>query len=283
MGNLVRLIAEWLSRLPRALAGRSGGTVTKNDVVEQARLLLDSCREELDSLRIDTDDDKQVLAAILFARQLEVFRALASVLEESHIFAGRILARSLLEAGFTLIALEKDERTLDRYVVTSETDRLKWVNQLLDARSVHVPGLGRRRLKAMKEEISADLARLAELGITDVNVEDLARWAGLHDWYLRQYALWSKTTHASVQDFRDHLVVSPDGGIEEVDLHSRPDEAIPVLSSCGLILLKSHTALVRLFGRDSATLELKYESFFRALLGKDVQEEGDDDPDDEGT
>lgn len=257
--------------------------MSESDVFQQARLLLDSCRVELDALRIDTEDDKQVLAAILFARQLEVFRALSSVLEASHIFAGRILARSLLEAGFALIALEKDDRTLDRYVATGEIDRLKWVNQLLDARSVHVPGLGRRRLKEMREQISADVARLAELGISDVNVEDLARWAGLHDWYLRQYALWSKTTHASVQDFKEHLVVSPDGGIEEVDLHSRPDEAIPMLSSCGLILLKSHTALVKLFGQDSATLESSYESFFRVLLGKDVQEEGDDDPDDEGT
>jgi len=228
------------------------------------------------------ENDRQVLVAILFARILETFRALLSTLEGGHTHAGRILARSLLEATFALVALVRREETLERYVATGECDRLSWVNQLLDSLTLRVPGLPRSRLRAIKREIEADISKY-DLEKMKINTEDLARWAKMHDSYLREYALWSLTVHASERDFRHHLVVGPAGRIEEVDLHRRPDEAVPLLSASALNLLRAHEALAELWGFDTGSSEAEYKRLFEVLGVGPLPGEVNDDQGDEAT
>lgn len=245
---------------------------------QEARKLLDDCATVLDGLIIDEDNEQQVLVAILFARGLEIFRAVVAVLQQAHVYAARILARALLESTFAIIALVHDERTLPRYIYTAECERLRDVNRLLDARSVRVPGLSRSELKRRKAAIEL---RLKGATSHEVNVEDLARWSGMHDWYLRQYSLWSLTAHASPRDMMEHLTLSPDGTIREVDLHRRHDDSGPLLASCSLLLLRAHQAMAELFEFDD-DVESRYQPLFRRLLDESTESQPSQASEDEG-
>jgi hypothetical protein len=257
------------------MTGGRTGTALEGDPFSEAESLLAQCQTELDALHLDTEEDKKVLVAVVYARAIHLFRGLLVVLRAGHVYPGRVVARALLESVFIGVALVRDKRTLGRYVESSEVVRQKWINSLLNSPTVFVPGLSRRRLRVLKAEVDANVE---EHGLKDLNVEDFARWAKMHDIYLREYSLWSLTTHASVGDFKDHFAIDEHGDLTAIDLHHSPAETTPVLSTCSLAFLKLHHAVAQLFELDVSALEKKFEPFFASLHSRSVLEDGGDQP-----
>lgn len=250
---------------------------TGPDPFKEADVLLARCKDELDSLHVDAEDDKQVLVAMVYARAIHLFRGLLPLLRARHVYAGRVVARALLEAVFTGVALVREKRAMRRYVEVGEVARLKWINSLLNSPTIHVRGMSKASLRALKKRIEASVKRY---DLKDLNTEDLARWAKMHDTYLREYALWSLTVHASERDFKDHLTVDSNGDLAAVDLHHTPEEALPILSTSSLAFLRLHQAAGELFAIDAGEIDTKFEPFFVALQEQFAAQDAEDD---EGT
>lgn len=115
-------------------------------------------------------------------------------------------------------------------------------------------------------QIEADIA---ETNARDLTTADIAKAAGLHDWYLGMYAMFSASVHTTVRDLTEHLLV--DGNGEVAALFNGPD-----LKSCaGLLicaieqLLMASTAAAAYFGFDHMEYWEQEHEALRLLVEKE--------------
>jgi hypothetical protein len=115
-------------------------------------------------------------------------------------------------------------------------------------------------------QIEADIE---ETNARDLTTADIAKAAGLHDWYLGVYALFSASVHTTVRDLTEHLLV--DGNGEIAALANGPD-----LKSCaGLMIcaieqmLMASTAAAAHFGFDHMEYWEREHEALRILVEKE--------------
>jgi hypothetical protein len=144
------------------------------------------------------------------------------------------MARACLEAVFAARAIALAPDALRRFILDDQIERLKLANKadqyaypnLEDLRQEVAKGL----LSDIKLEVEADRA-------TRFTTEDMSRLAGMHDWYVTIYPLWSKTAHSRVRDLEQYLVLDDKGEIRSL-------KYAPGLDSVPLLLLTTMHALL---------------------------------------
>jgi hypothetical protein len=130
----------------------------------------------------------------------------------------RILLRCLLESLFILVASSISEDIAKEFVAADQLERRKIFNKARSWRADSLKKLAvNHATDEMKEKIERDIE---ETGAKKVYAEQMAIKAGLHDWYLTAYSIFSQSVHASIRDLEKHLIT--DGQKNIIGLKNEP-------------------------------------------------------------
>ena len=177
-------------------------------------------------------------------------------MERGQIAQARTLLRSALETLFALSAISKKPETVDRILegYTAEQQRVaenmsKWSDPAL---------------KEIAEGEGAICKRAPHLNGTAARISayELARRAGLEDWYLTVYNVFSWSAHGALKDLERHIVADQAGNM--IQFRSEPEienQESPWLCASE-VLLKALEAMDPIFGgvRTAAVIELYAET-----------------------
>ena len=191
-GFLGGRICDWVNRHRRKHADSFATGVRLN--VE--------CHHFLSGREIFPSDQKKLVAAILFARMMELYQAGLLVLERGMSAASRALFRTHLEAYFTLVALLKDPSFLEDYLDQFYTHQKSVLNRIQNSPSVSLIELRERLDTSRIDEINA---LVKERNISRLSVEQVAERAGLSAVYATAYASLSGAVHSSAFDIESHI------------------------------------------------------------------------------
>lgn len=209
----------------------------------------EKARETQHRLEVGRDNLRELLVAVLFARTIANTASAVLVVEHGYDVQGRALLRAAMESLFSLVAIEKDPEQAEKFVVADEQERKRMLNK---SRAWSAPAL-----KAKAQHIATD-EKLEEIEKTieatnakRISTESMAIAAGLHDWYLTAYALFSASVHSNVRDLERHLVLTEDNEIEEIRNEPIIEELDRLLLTASELLLKGLESLDVVFGLNS--------------------------------
>ncbi|MCU7812047.1 MAG: hypothetical protein KZQ77_12540, partial [Candidatus Thiodiazotropha sp. (ex Notomyrtea botanica)] len=201
---------------------------------------------------VDPNDRQALLTVILFSRILSNVAASTVVIEIGYETQGRVLLRVAMESMFTLIAIEKHPELVDQFIHADELERKRMLNK---ARMWTMPTLkAQAELHATDEKLTKIQESIDELGARKISIEDYAKAAELHDWYLTAYSVFSASVHSNVRDLQKHFALSKDGEIAEI-LNE------PILISLDRLYLSASEILLRSLESVTITFKLDISEF----------------------
>lgn len=111
-------------------------------------------------------------------------------------------------------------------------------------------------MKEIEEEIAADQAK-------EFKVEDMARKAGLHEWYLMVYSVFSGAVHTVPRDLEDHLIID-NGRLVAISSAPRLEGLRELLLTASEMLLIAAGALEDVFKIGAGDLREELSSRLRS-------------------
>jgi hypothetical protein len=221
------------------------------------------CHELLFSCKPRNRDGQQVLVAALFLRLLEHFQATVILLRRGLVSPGVVMARACLEAVFAARAIALAPDGLRRFILDDQVERLKLANKADQYAYPNLEDLRQEVAKGLRSDIESEIE--AD-GARRFSTEDMSRLAGMHDWYITIYPLWSKTAHSRVRDLEQYLDLDEKGEIRSL-------KYAPGLNNVSLVLLTTMHALLlgaeavgRLFDCDCPASFPDHEKYLRQHL-----------------
>ncbi len=217
-------------------------------------------------LVIAPEDAQGLVVATFFSRTITSIQASVILIERGLSSQAKVVLRAAMESLFGLRACLDDE-FCERLVAADAVKRKKHFRKAeqLVQRGV-IPDVDGVLTEDTLALIEADIA---ETNARDLTTADIAKAAGLHDWYLGVYAMFSASVHTTVRDLTEHLLVDDLG--EVAALFNGPDlKACAGLLICAIEqMLMASTAAAAHFGFDHLEYwEREYEAL-RVLVEKE--------------
>lgn len=202
-GFLGNSMAGWVQKIRTQ---HSELFVLANDVNE-------TCQTSMFELKPHSKNLQELLVATLYIRVLSNYQAAILLAERGMMPEARTMARALLEAVFSLVALAKDEQLVRDYVHEDQKNRLKFLKKYEQLHGGNFPkGITKEEIQALEAELRSDI------GTRQIKVRTTEEWsqeAGLHAWYLTAYAVLSLSVHSKVRDLEGYLTLDDKGEIRE--------------------------------------------------------------------
>jgi hypothetical protein len=158
------------------------------------------------------DGLQHLLVMVLFARTVANTSAAMLVAEHGYEVQCKTLLRTALESMFALAAIAKDPSMAEAFEQAGERElkRRVFKSRLWsqDLRSPMEARFGSEGFKKAEEIAKSTKAK-------NISTEEMAKTAGLHDWYLTAYTIFSDAVHGNIHDLKQHVVRSEDG--EEIE------------------------------------------------------------------
>ena len=202
------------------------------------------------SIEIHLDSIVEKYASALFARTLTTTQASIRLLELGLVPQANALLRSAMETHFALAAIAEEpdivDKLLDGYV--AEQKRVATYIKLWQSPEL-IQFAGEAFAPVRLQPITTNTANA-------LSTFDLAKKAGLEDWYRTVYMVFSWSAHGATVDLDRHVVVGEDGDVAE--FRNEPEiEGQEQTWLCAIeILLKATTALAAIFSNvDQSPLE----------------------------
>jgi hypothetical protein len=157
---------------------------------------------------------QELCCSALYIRVLVYTQTALLITERGLTAPARVMLRCAVEALFNLRACEHDRKTALAFLDADLVSRKKtgeYLQQVTGASlkaqiaSEHVT----ERLKTLANEIEA-------LDAKKLPTRQLARIAGLEDWYLTTYAHLSSSVHSTAHDLEEYFDVNVAGDIEGI-------------------------------------------------------------------
>lgn len=159
------------------------------------------------------DGLQHLLVMALFSRTVSNTSAAMLVAEHGYEVQCKALLRPALESMFALAAITKDPRMAEAYAQAGERELKRRVfKSRLWSQDLRSPLESRFGGEAFKK--AEDVAKSTKA--KKISTEEMAKVAGLHDWYLTAYTLYSDAVHGNIHDLEQQFVRSEDGEIEGV-------------------------------------------------------------------
>jgi hypothetical protein len=165
-------------------------------------------REKQRHEQFHLEDLQQKLVMALFGRTLSNTSAAMFLAEHGYEVQCKIVQRTALEALFSLVAIAGDSKIAEAFAQAQERE-LK--------RRVFKSKLWSKELRSTVESrLNSDTFRKVEdlaksTKAKNISTEEMAKAAGLHDWYLTAYTVYSASVHANIIDLEEQYVLSEDG------------------------------------------------------------------------
>ena len=193
------------------------------------------------------DNRQEWLTAALFLRIISIFEAIIILTERCMLSEAWILLRALMEAVFSLCAISTDKQVTEEYYQNHLKTRRRALKKL---RGYYRNGTTSKEAELTKliEELQAQIELKK---VKDINVEYLARKAGLEDFYNTAHSFLSWKVHANILDIaRTHLIGQSDDYVESVHLSvqiENPDmeKLFLSVSECMVIALRAVDSLFK--------------------------------------
>ena len=230
---------------------------------ERAAELNHDCHELLFRCKPRNRDGQQVVVCALFMRVLEHFQATVILLRRGLVSPAVVMARACLEGVFAARAIALAPDALRRFILADQMERLALANKAEQYAYPNLEDLRQevaRGLQAeIKSEIEADEARR-------FSTKEMSQIAGMHDWYVTIYSLWSKTAHSRVRDLEQYLNLDENGEIRSLKYGPGLDGVPLLLLTAMHALLLGADALGRLFDCDCPASFPGHEQYLREHL-----------------
>jgi Family of unknown function (DUF5677) len=203
------------------------------------------------SLSADADDLQKLLVAMLFARTLAHTQAAILMIERGMDAQARVMLRAGMEALFSLGAIVNDPRNATKFFDADAIQRRKLSNKSLRWTS---PALKEVLEKEDVSQIKGDIdAQIAATGATSLSAEYMADEAGLTDWYLTAYAIFSYSVHSNVRDLMNHhLDNDGEGNATSIKNEPSSDSLGGLFLTAAQVILVALGAIGSLFGIEEA-------------------------------
>lgn len=208
---------------------------TYEALFERARKINQDCHRLLFSADIRNRDGQAIIISTLFLRALEHYQATIILLGRGLIAGARVSLRVLVETIFKTRAIAINSGAFKEFVKEDLLQRKKLISK---AQNNAYPNLEETR-QAITPELLKELEQ--EIRSTDakaLSTEEWSKRAGMHDWYVTNYALLSKAVHTQVRELEAYLKIGKSGEIEQLRYAPSMDE-IPLL-----ILTAAHSLLI---------------------------------------
>ena len=171
-------------------------------------------RELQHRLVIPRDDLRSILVALLFSRTISNVVASTVVSESGYESQARVLLRVAMESTFTLVAIDRNPELADQFAKEDELNRKKMFNK---ARMWNAPDLKEKaKERATDEKLKEIQEKIEQNNVKKMSTEEYSKAAGLHDWYLTAYSLFSSSIHNSVRDLESHVISDDEGEITQI-------------------------------------------------------------------
>jgi len=164
------------------------------------------CQTIVFGLKLDADNNQQVLIASLYLKILSTFQAVLMLVEKEMLNESKTLLRSMIEAMFALVAISKDPDLAARFIEDDHTQRLKLSISYDDLPVKLKKSLKPRLTKIINSSLSGlnKPPRSKMHDITPLTVETLAKKAGLQEVYYSIYALLSGCNYLRVYELEQY-------------------------------------------------------------------------------
>ncbi len=153
----------------------------------------------------------------------------------------------MIEALFTLSAICRDEKFADEFTLEDQRTRLKFLRKFRDLHGGLPPEVSQAEVEALEKELKDDVK---DKDIKEKTTEQWATDAGMRDWYLTAYAVFSTSVHSKVKDLERYLVLSEKNEIRELPAEPDDEEIEKILMSLNQGMLISLRCVFGLFKMD---------------------------------
>lgn len=179
---------------------------TYSEIESRARQLQHNHLIRVDGLR-------PLLIMALFARTVSNTSAAMFVAEHGYEVQSKTLLRTALESMFALAAIAKDPSMAEAFAQAGEREaKRKVFKSRLWSPELRSPLESRFNSETFKK--AEDIAKTTKARNT--STEEMAKAAGLHDWYLTAYTVFSDAVHGNIHDLEQQFVRGKDDEIEGV-------------------------------------------------------------------
>lgn len=163
------------------------------------------CQTIVFGLKLDADDNQQVLVASLYLKILSTFQAVLMLAEKEMLNESKTLLRSMIEAMFALVAISKDPALAARFIEDDYTQRLKLSVSYGDLPLKLKKSLKPRLTKIINSSLNGlNKPATKTRNITPLTVETLAKKAGLQEAYYSIYTLLSGCNYLRVYELEQY-------------------------------------------------------------------------------
>ncbi|MCC2642734.1 MAG: hypothetical protein K0S45_3147 [Nitrospira sp.] len=195
-------------------------------------------------LKVHNRDHQEFLAAALFLRLLNGFEAVVILGIKGLLFEAKVVLRSVIETLFILKLLCEEEAFALEYLGSSKAQSLKWMNIAHENQDSNFESL---RQYATPEVMEALRAEIKQHGLKKLEVEPVAKRAGLHHFYSTQYRLLCEQVHCLPISLDPFMVQDNDGDLSSFDGGPKHDEIDFVLFANIQMLLTALAGITNLF------------------------------------
>ncbi len=210
------------------------------------------CQNLQYKLNIDNQNSQQIVCAALYSRCLSMYQAALVVTMKGMDVQTRVLLRCVLESLFILVASSKSEDIAKEFVAADQLERRKFFNKATSWRADSLKELAANHATdEMKEKIAKDIE---ETGSKKIYTEQMAIKAGLHDWYLTAYSIFSQSVHSSIRDLEKHLIIDDQNKI--IGLKNEPSN-----ENIDRLFLTAAEAMLHALMAVEAVFNVKTEGF----------------------
>ena len=195
------------------------------------------------------DGLQHLLVMALFARTVSNTSAAMLVVEHGYEVQCKTLLRTALESMFALAAIARDPSMAETFAQAGERELKRRVfKSRLWSQNLRSPLASRFNSETFKK--AEDIAKSTKA--KNISTEEMAKVAGLHDWYLTAYTIFSDAVHGNVHDLEQQFVRSEDGEeIEGVRSGAIVDDLHGLYLCASEILLKGLEAMDDVFQVDT--------------------------------
>lgn len=206
-------------------------------------------RELQHNQRFRIDGLQHLLVMALFARTVSNTSAAMLVAEHGYEVQCKTLLRTALESMFALAATAKDPSMAETFTQAGERElKRKVFKTRLWSQNLRSPLKSRFNTETFKN--AEDIAKTTKAKY--VSTEEMAKMAGLHDWYLTAYTIFSDAVHGNIHDLERQFVRSEDGDeIEGVRSGAIVDSLDSLYLCASEILLKGLEVMDEVFQVDT--------------------------------
>jgi len=163
------------------------------------------CQAIVFGLKLDANNNQQILVASLYIKILNTFQAVQLLADRELLNESKTLLRSMMEAMFALVAISKDPQVATRFIEDDHTQRLKLSIAYDDLPPKLKKSLKPRLARIVNSSLSGlTKPRTKTHDITPLTIEMLAKKAGLQEVYYSVFALLSGCNHLRVYELEQY-------------------------------------------------------------------------------